>query len=130
MHPSHPYWVLAVGLAEIAQMSTGQVSLLLGLFAVPAVLLWLSERLHRRPLVVRGAFWGALIGHSMAMVVAIIAAMYTPVVWTEADVIRGVLAWGSMPLAGVIGAGVGAWMAHARARVAHARPDSRIQGST
>lgn len=97
-------------------MSTGQVSLLLGLFAVPAVLLWLSGRLHRRPLMVRGIFWGALIGHSAAIIVATVAAMYTPVVWTEADVIRGVLAWGSMLLAGFIGAGAGAWIAYARAR--------------
>ncbi|CAN5181059.1 hypothetical protein BH24GEM2_BH24GEM2_15260 [soil metagenome] len=39
----------------------GHLALLLGLFAVPALLLWLGHRLHRRSGRVLGALLGALL---------------------------------------------------------------------
>ena len=56
-------------------------ALLTGLFVAPAVLLWLGHRLRRRSVRVRGAFWGGVIGHSLGMLVTLLAAHYPPVLW-------------------------------------------------
>ncbi len=92
-------------------MSTGHLALLLGLFAVPALLLWLGHRLHRRSARVRGAFWGGAVGHTLAMCAATVAAMYPPAAWTGGEVARGVLGFGAMLGGGLIGAVLGAFMA-------------------
>jgi hypothetical protein len=62
-------------------MSLEHVALLMGLFVVPALLLAIGHRLRRRPPLWRRVFWGGVIGHSIAIVVMLIASMYPPVFW-------------------------------------------------
>ena len=95
-------------------MSIGHVALLLGLFAVPALLLWLGHRLHRRSGRVRGAFWGGAMGHTLAICAATVAAMYPPAAWTEGEFTRGVLGFGAMLGGGVVGALLGALLRSGR----------------
>jgi uncharacterized membrane protein len=85
------------------------IALLLGLFAVPAVLLALGHRLRERSHRQRGAFWGGVIGHSVAAVMAVVAMHWPPVVWTTDG--RAALVFGAMLAGGVLGAGVGAMRA-------------------
>ncbi|HSG41415.1 MAG TPA: hypothetical protein VLE27_17370 [Thermoanaerobaculia bacterium] len=64
-------------------MSAEHVALLAGLFAVPALLLALGHRLRRRPPFWRRVFWGAVAGHSLALLVTLAAALYPPIAWAE-----------------------------------------------
>ena len=57
--------------------------LLAGLFLVPVALLWLGHRLRRRGPGARAIFWGATIGHSIGIIVALAAVHYPPVLWVE-----------------------------------------------
>ncbi len=99
----------------MAPVSTGHLALLLGLFAVPALLLWLGHRLHRRSARVRSAFWGGAVGHTLAMCVATAAAMYPPAALTEGEFMRGVLSFGAMLGGGAIGSLLGALLSSRRA---------------
>jgi hypothetical protein len=56
-------------------------ALLFGLFALPLVALALGHRLMRRPPAQRAVFRGLVIGHTLAALVAMVAAMYEPVRW-------------------------------------------------
>jgi hypothetical protein len=77
------------------------IALLLGLFVVPLALLAAGHRLRERSARVRGAFWGGVIGHSTAVVIAVTAMHYPPVLWTGE--VRTALALWSMLLGGVLG---------------------------
>ena len=103
-----------MAVAEVAPVSTGHLALLLGLFAVPALLLWLGHRLHRRNARVRGAFWGGTVGHTLAMCVATVASMSPPAAWTDGEFTRGVLGFGAMLGGGVMGAVLGALLRSGR----------------
>ena len=88
-------------------MTLSMLALLLGLFAVPAVALALGHRIAKRPARQRGAFWGIVVGHTIAMLVATAAALYQPVRWSGADVMRGTMGlWGMLAL-GLVGGVVG-----------------------
>ena len=89
-------------------MSVGLSVMLLGLFGVPAVLLWLGHRLRRRTPRRRAIFWWALGGYIVAMVVATVAAFWPPAHWSEADTARGLAGFWAMVLLPVVGAVVGA----------------------
>ena len=84
------------------------VALLLGLFAVPALLLALGHRLRERTPRQRGAFWGGVIGHSIAVPLAVAAMHWPPVLWTTDA--RTALVFGAMLAGGVLGAAAGALM--------------------
>jgi hypothetical protein len=62
-------------------MSAEHVALVAGLFVIPALLLALGHRLRRRRPFWRRVFWGALAGHSLALLVTLAAALYPPVAW-------------------------------------------------
>jgi hypothetical protein len=79
---------------------------LAGAVAVPALLLWLGHRLRDRGRAQRGAFWGGVIGHSIAMVVTLVAMHWPPVIWQGGA--RTTLVFWSMLLGGTLGAAVGA----------------------
>lgn len=64
-------------------MSAEHVALLAGLFAVPVLLLALGHRLRNRPPFWRRVFWGAVAGHSIALVVTLAAALYPPIAWAD-----------------------------------------------
>lgn len=84
----------------------GGAGLLLGMFGVPALLLWLGHRLRDRSDRQRGAFWGGVVGHSVGVLLALVALQWPPVSWTGG--VREWLAFWGMALAGAFGMLVGA----------------------
>ena len=81
--------------------------MLLGVFAVPAALLWAGHRLRRRSARFRAAFIGALAGHVAAIVVGSAAAVTPPEEWASSDLWRGLLGFWSFLLLPVAGALIG-----------------------
>jgi hypothetical protein len=82
------------------------VALLMGFFVVPLALLALGHRLRERSVRQRGAFWGGVIGHSLALLAAITALHYPAVLWTGQA--RTFVAFWLMFIGGVAGALIGA----------------------
>jgi hypothetical protein len=93
-------------------MTITNAALLVGLVVVPALLLWIGHRLRDRTPTQKGAFWGGVIGHSLAMIVAIVALHVPGVVWTGGA--REMLAFWSMLLGGAVGAVIGAMRARVK----------------
>ena len=89
-------------------MTAGRLALLLGLFGVPAALLWAGHRMRRRSPRWHAAFWGALVAHLLAAVVATIASLVPPEDWRPDDVWRGIFGFWTLLVAPVVGAAVGA----------------------
>jgi uncharacterized membrane protein YkvI len=83
-----------------------RLAFLVGLLIVPALLLWLGHRLRDRSPLQRGAFWGGVVGHTVAIIVAVTLLHYPPVMWTG-DVRAAVAMW-VMLLAAAVGAAAGA----------------------
>jgi hypothetical protein len=88
-------------------MTVGLLAMLLGVFVVPGVLLWMGHRLRRRPARWRRMFWGALIGHLVAMTIGLVFAMVPPEEWSGDDYVRGAFAFWSFLLAPIIGGAFG-----------------------
>jgi hypothetical protein len=86
-----------------------RIALLIGLFIVPGWLLWLGHRLRDRTAAGRGAFWGGVIGHSSALVIALVALHFPPVLWTGGA--RSLVAFWAMLIGGIGGAAIGAMRA-------------------
>ena len=79
--------------------------MLAGVFGVPALLLFVGHRLRRRSTRMQAAFWGAIAGHVVAIVIGSIAAMTPPEEWAPGDTWRGLLGlWSFLlfPLAGAL----------------------------
>jgi RsiW-degrading membrane proteinase PrsW (M82 family) len=95
-------------------VTAGVAAMLLGAFVVPAVLLWAGHRLRRRPPGWRAAFWGALLGHVLAVPLAVAAAVWPPAEWAPTDVLRGGLGLWALLVLPVVGAAAGAYAARAR----------------
>lgn len=90
-------------------MTIGVAAMLAGVFGVPACLLWAGHRLRRRSHRWHRAFWGAVIGHLVAIAVGSFAAMSPPEMWAPTDTMRGALALWSfllLPLGGAVLAAV------------------------
>lgn len=92
----------------------GKMALLMGLFVAPAVLLWLGQGLRNRGALARGAFWGGVIGHTLALAVMLVAAHWPPVAWGDASP-RSWLVNGSLVTGAAVGAAIGVLRAHLRA---------------
>lgn len=88
-------------------MSATVAVVLLGLFAVPLALLWSGHQLRRRAPRVQAAFWGAVLGHCVAAVLAVTWAMIPPEAFTPEETLRGAAGWSLLVLP-VLGAAVGA----------------------
>lgn len=99
----------------------GRIALLLGLFAVPAFLLWAGHHWRHRSNAVRGAFWGGLIAHTIAALAATVAGLYRPAEWAGSDLWRGFFGLWSMLVLFAIGAAIGA-IVGARSDSAPAHP--------
>jgi hypothetical protein len=84
----------------------GRAAFLVGLLVMPALLVWLGHGLRGRSRRARGAFWGGVIGHSAALVAALIALHYPPVMWTGD--MRAMVAMWAMLAGGAAGAALGA----------------------
>lgn len=89
-------------------MSGSMGGLLAGLFVVPALLLWLGHRLRHRDSARRRVFWGAVAGHTLGMLVTMVAVHYPPVLWGGGW--RDAAVHWPMLLGGLLGAGAG-WLA-------------------
>lgn len=95
-------------------MSAAGIALLVGMFLAPALMLGVGHRLRKRSPAVRGAFWGAVIGHSLAMLAMLGASLYPPVGWTEGASGRTVAVFWSLLLGAVLGGLLGAALARRR----------------
>lgn len=88
-------------------MTPGIAGMLLGAFVVPAVLLWVGHRFRRRSPRVRNVFWGAVVGHLVALVAGSVAGMTPAAEWAPDDTVRGALGLWSFLVLPVIGAVIG-----------------------
>ena len=89
-------------------MTPAIVAFLLGLYVMPLGLLWLGHHLKRRSPRAKGAFWGAVIGHSVAGTLALVAALMLPEEWTAQEQLRGFLGLWSLLIFPVVGGLTGA----------------------
>ena len=96
-------------------MTLHLAALLAGLFLAPLAALLVGHRLARRPARTRALFWGLVAGHTIAALLAIVAALYLPVRWGGGDVVRGLLGFWAMLLGGALGAAAG-WVMGGRER--------------
>ena len=71
-------------------MSVHILAFIAGLFLVPLALLVASHKLRRRSPRARAAFWGAVIGHCIAAVVATTWGMIPPETLTAQETSRGI----------------------------------------
>ena len=88
-------------------MTAGRLALLLGLFGVPVVLLWAGHRMRRRSPRWHSAFWGAVIAHVLAGLVATAVSMIPPEEWRPEHVWRGLLGFWTLLVAPLLGASIG-----------------------
>jgi len=89
---------------------------LIGLFVVPLVLLAYGHRLRRRSPRGRSGFWGAVIGHCIALVLAVVLGMIPPEPWTADDTWRGFLGLWSLLVFPVVGSAISLVLHRAPAR--------------
>ena len=89
-------------------MSAEHLALLVGLFVIPALLLVLGHRLRRRKPFWRRVFWGAVAGHSVALLIMLAATMYPPVLWEGGLRARDIAVHWSMVLGAVVGSAIAA----------------------
>ena len=94
-------------------MNPGILAFLLGLYVLPLVLLWMGHHLKRRSPRTKGAFWGAVIGHCVAGIVALVAGMMVPEEWTAQEQLRGFLGLWALLIFPVAGGLTGALTARA-----------------
>ena len=91
-------------------MTPGLAAMLVGIFVVPAALLWIGHRFRRRSARWRAAFWGGVIGHLAALVIGSVAAMIPPEEWAPTDMWRGALGFWSFALFPLVGAAIATMM--------------------
>lgn len=90
-------------------MSIHIAAFIAGLFFVPLALLIAAHKLRRRSPRVRAAFWGAAIGHIVAIVLATTWGMIPPETLTPGETARGFVSLWSLLLFPLVGALVG-WL--------------------
>ncbi|HEX5870246.1 MAG TPA: hypothetical protein VFY65_07525, partial [Longimicrobium sp.] len=101
--------LLAVALPAGAGMTDSRLALVIGLFVVPALLLWLGHRLRRQTAARRRIFWGATLGYVLGLLVTLVAIHYPAVLWTGGGWRTALVHWG-MIVGAVLGAGIGGVM--------------------
>ena len=85
-------------------MTLGIAAMLTGAFGVPVVLLVLGHQFRRRSPRARRMFWGAVIGHLLAVPIACAAAIYPAAEWDAGDRLRGALGLWSLLVLPLVGA--------------------------
>jgi hypothetical protein len=95
-------------------MTPGVFVFLLGLYGLPLVLLAWGHGLRRRSARLQRAFWGAIGGHLLAMLLALGAALSLPAAWSSTDVARGALGLWSLLMLPIGGALLGAVTSRSR----------------
>jgi hypothetical protein len=86
-----------------------QIALLLGVFGVPLALLLAGRRLRRASIRRQSAFWGAMIGHIVACIVALTASLIPPIGWLSTDTVRGAAGVWALLALPLLGAMLGAF---------------------
>lgn len=89
-------------------MSFGVAVFLLGLYVMPLVLLGWGHKIRRLSPKSRRAFWGAVIGHCVAGVLALTLGMIPPESWTSEETVRGFFGLWSLLLLPLVGGAAGA----------------------
>lgn len=89
-------------------MSVHFVAFLIGLFGVPIALLAYGHRLRRRTDRQQRVFWGAVVGHCVAGVLAVVWGMIPPEEWTSGETARGLAGYWALFVLPAAGALVGA----------------------
>lgn len=84
--------------------SLQQAALLIGLFGVPIALLVFGNRIRRASRRRHRFFWGAVLGHCVASLLALGASLVPPSGWTSTDTVRAVLGVWTLIALPVIGA--------------------------
>jgi len=92
-----------LALPQEPRMTGHLLSLLLGLFGVPSMLMILGHRLRGRTQSHKRRFWGGVICYVMGMAVAISAMLMPPVWWADGALMRPFLVHWAMLLGGVVG---------------------------
>ncbi len=85
-------------------MTIHHLALLVGLFVVPLVALAIGFKFRRRSTRARAIFWGAVIGHSVATLLASVAAIWPPRAPGPDDAARGAIILWTLFGGGVAGA--------------------------
>jgi uncharacterized membrane protein len=91
-------------------MTDSRLALVIGLFVVPALLLWLGHRLRRQTDARRRVFWGATIGYVLGILLTLVTIHYPAILWTGGGWRTAVVHWG-MVVGTAVGAGVGSAIA-------------------
>lgn len=102
-------------------MTESRLALVIGLFIVPALLLWLGHRMRRQTEVRRRVFWGATVGYVLGMLLMLAAIHYPAVLWTGGGWRTAAVHWGMLAGA-VVGAG-GGWATGRRGTSREPLPD-------
>lgn len=84
-----------------------RVALFIGLFVVPALLLWTGHRMRERGGAARGAFWGGVIGHAAGLLITLTTSVNPAVWWAGGPFLRDFAVHWSPMLLGLSGALVG-----------------------
>lgn len=107
-------------------MTAGTLAFVVGLYAVPLILLAGGHRLRRLTPRRRRAFWGAIVGHCVAALLALVVGMFPPESWTEASRVRGFLGLWALLLLPIVGGAVAALLPPPP----HARRDAQRAGAS
>lgn len=86
-------------------MSPHSAVFLLGLFGIPAALLYLGHHLRKRSHLRSRIFWGGVFGYLIGAVLALAAAVVPPEQWSSGNALRGFFGlWGllAFPLIGAL----------------------------
>lgn len=78
----------------------------MGLFLIPAGLVWLGHRVRERSERARAVFWGGVIGHTLAMAVTLTASMAPPIWWAGGSALRDAAVHWSLLFGALLGAGI------------------------
>ena len=103
---------------------------LVGLFGVPLALLAYGHRLRRRNPRGRSAFWGAVLGHVVALVLAVVLGMIPPEAWASEETFRGFIGLWSFLVFPALGAVAGMLRHRAPARASDAAIAVAQKGSS
>lgn len=111
-------------------MSVHFIAFALGLFGVPLALLAIGHRLRRRSPRVRAMFWGGIVGHCVAAVLAVVWGMTPPDAWEPTETARGFAGLWSLLLFPLVGAALAALTSQRRAALAIVALPMLLQQST
>lgn len=103
-------------------MNIHVLAFLVGLFVVPIALLAFGHRIRRRGPRQRALFWGAIVGHCVALMLAVVLGMIPPEDWTSSEPVRGFAGLWSLLVLPVVGALIAAALRRPRGSDAQSVP--------